>query len=249
MENKLRQCLTELGCTDKEQVFFMACYKLGPSSVVDIAAKAKLQRSTAYLIAEQLIAKELVREDLRSYNRHITTVSAQSLINLLENKKRIIGRMSITLQDNLDELESLRTPSSPPKTRVYHGATGLLAIWKEILQTKDEILLWTNQMTEPKVFNPKYHGAFIAERVKKQIPIRVLAVNNEAGRALLASDAETLRETRLLPTHTDFTAEIYLCDNKLITLDFTTDIVGIIITNPSIYEAQKAIFELTWQQN
>lgn len=86
MESQLLQSLTQLGCSDKECRFFIACYKLGASSIAAIATKARLQRSTAYLVAEQLTEKGLLTQDYRTYNKSYTAVSPRTLIRLLESK-------------------------------------------------------------------------------------------------------------------------------------------------------------------
>jgi len=59
-------------------------------------------------------------------------------------------------------------------------------------------------------------------------------------------DDQQLRHTRILPKQTSFSAETYLYNNKVVIVDFNTDIVGIMIDNPLIYQAQKAMFELCW---
>ena len=135
-----------------------------------------------------------------------------------------------------------------PKVTIHQGSAGLSAVLRDILNATDEVLLWTNQATEQEVFEPQLHDDFIKQRLKKKIPIRVLAVDNQAGTELVANDSQNLRKTHLLPAETSFTAETYLYDNKVVILDFNTDIIGIIICNPSIYEAQKDMFELQLQQ-
>jgi hypothetical protein len=136
-----------------------------------------------------------------------------------------------------------------PKVTIHQGSAGLNAVLRDILSASEEVLLWTNQATEQEVFEPQLHDDFIKQRLKKKILIRVLAVNNPAGTELAANDSHNLRKTHLLPAGTAFNAETYLYDNKVVILDFNTDIIGIVIRNPSIYEAQKAMFELQWQQH
>lgn len=250
MEARLTHSLTQLGCTDKECRFFLACYKLGPSSIADITTKARLQRSTAYIIAEQLIEKDLLTQDHRTYNKLYTAVPPQTIIRLLESKKRRLGRLSADMQDNITALENLyNSPDLLPAVTTHHGAGGLSSIWKSILGASDEILLWTNQATEPRIFESNLHQQFINERMQRKLPIRVLAVDNREGRALLPDDNSLLRQTRLLPPETMFSAETYLYNDKMAILDYKNGIFGLIIVSPHIYEAQKAVFEMAWEMS
>lgn len=250
METYLTTSLRQLGCSPKEIRFFIANYLLGPSSLAAIAKKARLQRSTSYLLAEELSQKRLVTHDHREYNKLYVAVSPDTLMRMLDTKQRSIARTSLALKDNLEELQAAYTASEIlPKVTLHQGTSGLSAILRDILGATGEVLLWTNQASEQEVFEPQLHNDFIAQRIAKHIPIRVLAADNEAGRALRDADTETLRATRLLPSGVSFTAETYLYDNKLVTLDFNTDIIGVIIRNASIYNAQKAIFELQWSQS
>lgn len=248
MEAKLAQSLAQFGCNEKERQFFLACFKLGPSPISAIATKARLQRSTAYLIAEQLIEKELITQDFRSYNKLYTAASPQTLVRLIEAKKRRLGRLSANMQENIDTLEGMYgTKASLPVVKTYHGASGLTSAWKSILGATGEILLWTNQATEPRLFESAQHHQFIWERVQKGLPIRVLAVDNREGRALLPNDTEALRRTRFLPPETTFSAETYLYDNKVTILDYKDGLFGLTITNQLILEAQKSQFEMAWE--
>lgn len=250
MEQYLSSALKQLDCTPKEIRLFLASYILGPAKITDLAKKARLQRSTAYIIAEQLVQKQLLIDDNSAYGKQLVAVSPDTLIRLLETKKRRIGRSSLSISDNLEDLRSLYgSTDTMPRIGVFHGVNGLRTARSHILNAKTEVLLWTNQASERRIFSKTEHDTFVADRVHKNISLRVLAVNNDAGNDLLAGDSTVLRTTRLLPEATQFTAETYIFDQKVVIIDFTADIIAIIIENSSVYDAQKAMFELAWQSH
>src|SRR5690348_1413495 len=203
MEKSLEKTLLLMGLTHKEVKFFLACFKLGPSSINAVGKSARLERSTAYLIAQDLLKKGLLIEDLKSYGKKVATVEPKKLLNLIASKQRILRRHEIELEESLPELQAFYQASEiRPKVRVYEGNIGLLAVWKDILSTKEEILVWTNQRTDTLVFGPQKHVSFIDERVKKGIKAKVLAVDNTEGRKLQKLDPKLLRQTKLLPKET-----------------------------------------------
>lgn len=247
MEKLIRDTLILLGLTPKETKFFESSFALGPTGISQIIKHARLERSTAYLIAQSLIEKGLISEDFKQYKKTLSPVSPQKLLSLLSAKKRRLGRQELELQENLPVLQALYSASPiTPKVKVYEGNNGLVSIWQDILLIKQEVLLWTNQATEHTFFTPENHDKFIRDRISKQISLRVLAVNNAQGKKLLDTDKESLRHTKILPESITFTAETYIYGNKVAIIDYNQEIFGIIIENEQIASSQKAIYELTW---
>lgn len=248
MQKMITNALKFLDATDKEIQFFIASYSLGPSSINEIAKIAKLERSTTYMVAQNLIKRGLITEDFKQYNKTLTAAEPEALIRMLAAKKRKIGRQEIVLKDNLDQLtSSYDSTSALPRVRVYEGQNGLLSVWKDIISKQQEVLLWTNQETEENIFSKENHQLFIQSRLNKNIKLRVLAVNNPSGRKLVEKDHLEQRQTKVLPKDISFSAETYIYGDKIATLDFNKNIIGIIIESAQISQAQRAIFEMNWR--
>lgn len=250
MERVLITALQQLGCTDKHIRFYRACLELGSGTLMEVAKKARLQRSTAYLIADELVNMGLVAEDHKAYKKSFIAAEPDYLLQKLEAKHRQIGRSSLALKDALPDLRAQhKATTTRPRVRTYEGRQGLLAVWKDILSEQQEVLLWTNQASEANVFGQETHDLFIQERIAHNIPIRVLAVNNPEGQALPLDDATRLRTTKLLPPDTFFTSETYIYGDKVAVLDIGKDIFGVITENKQIAASQRALFELTWKHS
>lgn len=248
MDKILKDSLFLLGLSNKELQFYEACFLLGPSTIPEIAAKAKLERSTAYLLATELLEKKFINEDFSQYKKRFTTISPRKIQVLLAAKQRFLQKQELLLNDVLPELDAIyQKQEQQPQIKFYKGTQGVRSVWRDVLSTKNEILLWTNQAHENKFFSQEFHDRFIEERINKQIPIRALAVNNLLGKKLLEKDEASLRHSKLLPIHTSFSAETYLYDNKIATLDYNGDIIAIIIESRAISSTQKAIFEMMWE--
>jgi sugar-specific transcriptional regulator TrmB len=247
MDKLLEDTLKLLGLNDKEIKFFKTCFKLGNPTINEVIKASRLERSTGYLIAQNLIDKALIEEDFREYKKRLIAAEPKKLLRMLSAKYRVFGRQEIELKEKLPELQALyKTSNIRPNVRVFDGVNGLLAIWDDILTSSGKLFLWTNQESEKKFFTPFQHQKFIGERVQKGIYIDVLAVNNQDGKELKKKDQNMLRRTKLLPQGITFTAETYIYGNKVAILDYKKDIIGIIIESEPISNAQKTIFELTW---
>lgn len=249
MDNMIHKTLSLLGLGPKEAKFYETSLRIGPASVNEVAKEARLQRSTAYLIADELVKKGFIEEDLKSYNKKVYAIDPSKLLQMLSAKQRSLRRQEIELEELLPTLQAQYSDSETrPKVKVFEGNQGLLQIWKDILSTKSEVLVWTNQQTDTIVFGPQKHINFIQERIKKGIKARVLAVDNPEGRSLKESDSSSLRQTKLLKDNTQFTAETYIYDNKVAILDYNKDIIGVIIESLPITASHKAVFEMVWKQ-
>lgn len=248
MDSTIHKTLFSLGLDLKEIKFFETSFKMGPSTINEVAKNSRLQRSTAYLIADELIKKGFLLEDLKGYKKKIIAQSPLKLLRMLSAKQRLLRRQELEMEEVLPALEAQYQASEiRPKVKVFEGRGGLLQIWDDVLSTKGEILCWTNQETE----NLKLgllNERFINQRIKRGINIRVFAVNNPGGLKLMEKDPQSLRKTIILPEETFFATETYIYDNKIAILDYTKDIIGTIIESLPISASQRAVFELTWSQ-
>lgn len=246
MDSTIQKSLILLGLTQKEIKFFETCFNMGPSSINEIAKKSRLQRSTAYLIAQELIKKGFLQEDLKQYKKKVIALDPAKVLRLLSAKQRILRRQELELEETLPLLQAQYQASEiKPKISAYEGKGGLLQVWKDILSTENEILCWTNQETENLGLGFSNEN-FIKERIRRGIRIRALAVNNPRGKILQEADPSSLRQTKLLPKETAFTTETYIYDNKVAILDYTQDLIATIIESQPIVASQRAVFELTW---
>lgn len=248
MEKLIKDTLGLLGLSDKEQRFYLANFTLGPATIQEITKKARLERSTAYLVYQDLLKKGVIEEDHKQYKKKIIPAEPKALLRMLSARQRVVRRQEIELSEKLPELEAVfKTSDVRPYVRVFEGSSALFAVWGDVLSSTGEILLWTNQKTENLFFTKEFHEKFIKERIEKKIPIRALAVNNAMGKSLHMTDAKSLRRSKLLPIHTSFSSETYIYDCKVAILDYKKDIIGIIIESSPIAETQRAIFDMTWE--
>lgn len=246
MDTTIQKTLASLGLSPKEIKLYETCFKLGPSSINEVAKQSRLQRSTAYLIAQELIKKGFLQEDLKSYKKKIFALEPSQLLKKLSAKQRLLRRQELELEEALPELQAQHQASEiKPKVKVYEGKMGLLQVWNDILSTKGQILCWTNQETENLELGLANEN-FIKERIRKGIKIRVFVVDNPRGRALRETDADSLRQTKVLPSQTHFTTETYVYDNKVAILDYKKDVIATVIESQPISSSQRAVFELTW---
>ena len=249
MNRILINCLMQLGCNEKHVRFYVASLQLGAAPLSDIVKQARLQRSTGYVIASEMVTMGLVEEDHKSYNRQYIAAEPDVLLRKLEARYRQLGRTATSYKEILPSLRAEHhATKTRPQVRTFEEKSGLTSVWRDVLQEQQEVLLWSNQNTEQLVFGSEMHEQFIKERIAKNITIRVLAVDNDRAARLIETDTQSLRQTMVLPKEVQFTGETYIYGNKVAVLDFGKKIFGVITENEQIAQSQRAIFEMTWRQ-
>jgi sugar-specific transcriptional regulator TrmB len=248
MDKIILNSLLQLGCSQKHVKFYQAAFSLGPATLLDIAKKARLQRSTAYLIASELTEMGLISEDHKAYKKQFIAAEPDYILQKLEARHRQLVRNTIAFKEKLPELRAAHQSTLiRPRVRTFSSKAGLISVWKDILGEQKEILLWTNQEVERQFFGQDIHDQYIKERVMKKIPTRVLAVDTQKARDLQLTDKQHLRQTKILPPQAAFTSETYVYGNKIAILDMGKDFFGVITENKQIADSYRNMFELTWQ--
>lgn len=101
----LEQTLINLGLTEKETAVYLEVLKRGRAGATDVAKATKINRTTVYSVAKELVKKGFILEDLSSKTSSLVAVPPQDLKFLiqkeekqLEQKKQAIGKMIEDLQ-------------------------------------------------------------------------------------------------------------------------------------------------------
>lgn len=249
--NEVKKALELLGLHKNAINFYLASYKIGLSSVGRVARTVKLDRSSAYLALNQLEEAGLIAEDRSSKVKKICARPPKAVLSRLRANSRRLRNQCIKIEDRLPELMAeYQQKDKQPVLQFFSGIDGLKQITDDILETNDcELLVFSNQKEEKRVFNSTDHKEFVRKRVKKNISIRVLVPDTPEGKSLASSDKTCLRETRVIrEKNIPFTNEIYIYNDKIAMLEFVDEIQGFIVKSAAFHQAEKWMFEKLWKK-
>ena len=251
-ENKISSVLFEIGLTEIQSNVYFNILKSGGSTVTKIAKSLKINRTNSYIIIDKLKSLNLVWEDNLPKGKIIYAKSYDVILKNLNRKKELLSDFEKDVNGLIPVFNSYVNQKSKlyPRVRIYEGVEGLNEITYDIIDSNfnlSEILLFSNQEDEQKLFNAANHDDFIKRRIKNKINIRVLATNNRKGVELQSLDKKYLRETKLLPKSFNFNSEVYIYNDKLAMIDLKeNNIVGVIIESQELSNIQKQLFEFLW---
>ena len=171
MLNKLK----DIGLSEKEAKVYLGMLELGPATVLEISAKAEINRPTTYLQIESLKKRGLVSTQIKGKKQLFMAESPEQLDILLEREKKILEQKQGELKEILPELESLfRTSDSKPVVRFFEGKEGLMKILEEFLKTKNKPILGIAAIEPKYEIFPDILEDYSKRRVSKKINSRVI---------------------------------------------------------------------------
>ncbi len=247
---KLKGALRSFGASPNAIAFYLACYSTGRQSVGSVAKLLRMDRSSAYLAADQLLELGLIVRDETSTKKVIYAKSPKAVMSRLRTEMRRLRRYYDAIEEAMPELlASYSDRESKPVLQFYSGKDGLRQITDDVLEHADgEILLFTNQRTEKRVFTEADHREFISERIRHNLSIRVIATDVPEAHELKMRDKQSRRETRVIEGE-PYTSETYIYDDKVAMLSFDQEVVGFIVRSKEFAAAQRWTFEQIWEKH
>ncbi len=242
MDTKLYAILKNLGLNKKETDVYLACLELGKSSVIQIAKKAGIKRTTAYNIIESLLERGFLSKHKDRKGQKFLAESPEKILAVLQQSQKDLKQ----LMPNLLAITGTESEFKP-EVKFYQGKDGLNALYGEILnscQKGDELIGYYAE--ELASFFPD----FVKKRVAKGIKARAIGIESATIREYKKKDKQELRNTKLvskeaLPLGIE---KIIYRNNNVAFMSFRGFPFGVIIKSPQIHKAEKAIFELLWKK-
>ncbi|WP_127090998.1 TrmB family transcriptional regulator [Aquabacter cavernae] len=237
MEDKL----AKIGITGKLFKLYLAAVELGEAPVQEVAARAGLARTTAYDVLERLEQEELIRIEERGGRRFVVAEDPVGMLQRLELKKQVIG-------DLMPQIRSLyNRAKGKPQIRFYEGEEGIQTVLWDTLTCQGGTLLGILSMNEL-VETPGLDemDAYIAERVKRDIKLKVLRSRDKEVEEIWPDGREQLRELRYAPEGISLGVTQYVYDDKVAILSSKRENYGLIIESEDFARLQSILFETLW---
>ena len=238
--------LKDLGLSENEAKVYMAMLELGPATMLEIAAKAGVNRPTAYVQVESLKKMGLVSTQIKGKKQLFLAESPDQLEFIIEKKENEIEQKKDELKKILPELVSIFNLSNDkPQVRFFEGKEGLIKMQDEFLKTKNKEVVSFSTDSILKIF-PDHPQKYSPRRVAKGIRTRLIYTGSQ-GPILNKKDDKMLREAKYIaPDKFPFKSDIAIYDDNISISALEGKTVGIIITHKEIANSFRAIFELIW---
>lgn len=245
----MEQQLTQLGLSPKAARTYLALLELGPSSIMAIAKKAGLNRTTLYDIIPSLITEGLISRVINSKTEKYEAESPERLPLLLERKIQQLQLQMGNAKNLATKLGYLAFTGkeAKPKVTLFEGEDGVKKMYEDSLLCKTYIRSFLAPEAL-KSFDDEFADSYFERRTKKGIQIKGIINDSPEARDYLQHEKELLREIHLVPTEAmDIKPEVYVYDDKVAFYSLKES-YGVLIQSKDIAEAIAKLYDLAWDR-
>lgn len=241
----LQKSLESLGLHGNKATVYLAALEVGSGSIQDIAAVARLPRTTVHEIVTQLLSMGLLSRTAEGRRTRYAAESPSALAQVLREKERTLERI-------LPELNSrLNVGGTRPRVRYYDGKAGVRAVFEDTLTVSKPLLRGILSIGNLyKLMGHEFMDAYVPRRIAAGIKLRVVRSRSTdvigAKGELWPTSGEELRELRYTPEPMHFALTTYIYDNKVALVGTEKEPFGMIIESQELYRTQEQLFELLW---
>src|SRR5690606_26368132 len=232
--------LAAIGLDDKEQRFYLAALQLGAAPVADVAARAGVSRTNGYDLFERLEQRGLLSQTSASAGvRKIIAEDPAVLIRDWERKR-------VMLNELVPELRSIYNGSTTrPRTRLYEGREGIeRALWETLECRSKELLAILSMHELREVPGLQWMEGFIAERIRKEIQLKVLRSPSRETDNIWPTEA--YREVRFTPRGIDLSMSMYINDDTVTYVSSKEENYALIIESRELSTLNLTFFKSIW---
>lgn len=257
---KIQQLLSVFNLSDKEQQVYLLLSQHEWLTVLIMAKRCSIKRTTLYRIIESLIHKGLVEiqvDDKTTYYRAADPKNFESLVLEQESKA---NQMRINLGLLQSQLSLMKTADqSSTSVRFYRGKRGIQAMeWKMCETPNTETLIFGNSQWD-KIVGREFAEKIRQEQLRKKIIVK--EVINPSNTEPIPKDGivpwtnvtqfvKKLFNHRVIEKKTlNITNEVMIGSETVSLYSFQRDeIVGIEIKNSNFAQQMKQLFYLAWKK-
>ncbi len=242
----IKEELVKFGLSNKEAQIYLSLLELGTTPVSLVAKKAGINRSTTYVILDQLSKSGLVSIAEESGVKLYTAASPDRLIQIAESAVRKYSDLATVARRIQPELKSLYVGIGPkPKVQFYEGLEGIRSVLEDTLTSKETIRSFASIVNLHAIL-PDYFPDYYQRRTQKGISVKAIFPDTELAVRRVLRDNEEARESYLVPSEKfGFTPEINIYDDKIVFLSLVEKF-AVIIQSIELADALKKTFDLSY---
>jgi len=240
-----------LGLSDKEARVYLSALELGQSSVQKIAAHAGVNRATTYSVLESLIQQGLCSTFDQGKKTYFVATAPDTLISLLEIKKKEIEEREKNFQKILPALKMIHNKQEDkPVIRFFDGKEGMLNSLKEFIEG------YKTDNNEPvrMVYSLDRINEIVTEKEREKF--RELRLKNKVqSKVILSSKNKDIKSSpdgkriNLVDEKYPITCYIEIYGDSVQIASLGKELSAVLIHDKEIAKTLKSVFDLAWEQS
>jgi sugar-specific transcriptional regulator TrmB len=234
--------LQQLGLNEKEARVYLSALEFGPTTILDLAIKSGVKRTTIHEFIEPLIQQGFIVVSFSGKRKLYNAAPPESLELILQKQTEAIKKL-------LPDLKFLASKSiQKPKIRYYEGAEGIKLVYEDFLTAKSDINYFGSIQDEVGVVGKQYIADWVKRRIQKNITVNAIRLRHkEIPLKEWGGGKEYLRNLRFFPANTkDSFCNVVIYDNKVAIHSSAKESYGMIIESQELAASLNFIFQIVW---
>jgi len=239
---KIQEKLKEIGLNMSEIRIYLWVLENGIATPPKVSMGTGIARANCYHVLEELKAKGLVAEQAQGKRKAYVARDPQALLLSIEHKKEIVEEL-------LPDLRGLFVrQKNKPKIQFFDGWDEVKEIYTQTLSAEKVLAIGSIKKIDQ--LDPKFFLKY-RESIEKR---KIIFQDILAGTAVEKTHQETkqiigaLYSAKLLSgSQRDNSTDILVWGNMIAFINLDEPIFGTVITNSSLAQAFKTIFEVLWE--
>lgn len=239
--------LKHIGLLENEAKVYLAMLELGPAPMLEIAAKAGINRPTAYAQLETLKKKGLVSTQTKGKKHLFIAEDPEQLEILVNQEKKLLSQKEEELTSILPELRDMfNLAEEKPHVRFFEGKEGLVRMQKDVLTSGVESVTGITALDDLFRIFPEHIRSYTPKRVQHGIRSKLIYTASEP--ILKEHDKEMLREARYIPAADfDYHADILIYGDRISISALQGKLSGLIINHKDLADSFRAVINELWR--
>ncbi len=250
----IQELLKKLGFTEKQIAIYTAVLEHGRLNYTDLSKKTKLNRTTVYSVAKELLDRGVLQEDLTSPVKALLAAPPEALSVMTTQEEKNLHEKKSLIARTIDEIRSLPSVShyvAPaitfiPEQRMGQYLREKSDEWNVGLMTSDKTW-WGFQDVS---FVSKY-GDWI-DWYWKQAPTDIvlkLFSNDEASEREMRTRTPARREIRYWKSKETFTGTLWVIGDTVITINTRESPFSLVeMRDRNMAQNLRAVFSTLWEK-
>ncbi|MFA6536371.1 MAG: helix-turn-helix domain-containing protein [Candidatus Paceibacterota bacterium] len=242
----LEKYLQDIGLNEKEASIYLALMQSDNASVIDLAAKTKINRTTVYVVLDSLEKKGLVSETTVGKKTHYQAEPPERLETFVERRKIILEEQAKRLKDIIPQIKTVqRETGARPVVKYFEGREGIISSNEEFFadagQAGVTYLIYPRDLLD-QIFTQEERQKFRSVRINKNIKSKVL-YTYEKGEVNSDNTGDRVKiDGKKYPILCD----ISIYEDKVIVSILGKPLSSIFIRSKDFAETLKSLFNLAF---
>jgi len=238
----LQKELQKAGLSEAETKVYLAALELGETTIVRLAKKSGVKRTTTYLVVDTLKEKGLISSLKKKNKVFFYAEDPRVLERIMDERKNALSKIMPEL------LSFTNLIDKKPQVRYFEGAEGIKEVFKNILHyPNQEMCAWFSESFATDFEEEFFHNYYRPQKRIKRINTRAILPDTPLIRKMIANDQRDLRQSKLLPVDQyNIDIEIDIYGNNKVGIISYEEKFAMIIESQKIHKSLKSIFEVMW---